>query len=242
MKGATLIPERYFHAYTAMLAAAPPPLQAETVADWVMVPCEPTNAMREAYRMYGDTSDWWNAVVSAAPKQPQSAEAEVAALRYFANGPEGSFTTDSAEFAEKLIGLFDREEWTVTDMEDANPQPPAASVVEAHAREGTARNDDWLQSDWMDECRQRQGQRQILLRCPDCKREMMVNRHYKDYPEAVRVEVRCDNCCDGGFEEMYYYDEAGNHIVRDDSKQPQASVEDVEAQAGRPVPGGSRAA
>ena len=34
----------------------------------------------------------------------------------------------------------------------------------------------------------------ILLRCPDCKREMEVQRDEHDYPEAVRVEVRCDEC------------------------------------------------
>lgn len=55
----------------------------------------------------------------------------------------------------------------------------------------------------------------ILLRCPDCKREMMVDRDYTDYPEAVRVEVRCDNCDDGDFSEICHYDEAGNHIIRD---------------------------
>lgn len=36
---------------------------------WVLVPREPAEAMQDAHRMYGDTSDWWQAVVAAAPTQ-----------------------------------------------------------------------------------------------------------------------------------------------------------------------------
>lgn len=57
----------------------------------------------------------------------------------------------------------------------------------------------------------------ILLRCPYCKREMEAERADTDYPEAVRLEVRCDNCDDGGFDETMYYDAAGKHITRDPS-------------------------
>lgn len=32
---------------------------------WVLVPVDPTDAMQTAHDMYGDTSDWWNAVISA---------------------------------------------------------------------------------------------------------------------------------------------------------------------------------
>lgn len=32
---------------------------------WVLVPIDPTDAMQTAHDMYGDTSDWWNAVISA---------------------------------------------------------------------------------------------------------------------------------------------------------------------------------
>lgn len=39
----------------------------------------------------------------------------------------------------------------------------------------------------------------ILLRCPDCKREMEVERDESDYQEAVRVEFRCVECDDGDF-------------------------------------------
>ena len=57
----------------------------------------------------------------------------------------------------------------------------------------------------------------ILLRCPDCKREMEVQRDEHDYPEAVRVEVRCEECDDGDFAEVCHYDAAGKHITRDPS-------------------------
>ena len=57
----------------------------------------------------------------------------------------------------------------------------------------------------------------ILLRCPDCKREMEVQRDERDYPEAVRVEVRCEECDDGDFAEVCHYDADGKHITRDPS-------------------------
>lgn len=57
----------------------------------------------------------------------------------------------------------------------------------------------------------------ILLRCPECKREMEVQRDEHDYPEAVRLEVRCDECDDGDFAEVCQYDAAGKHITRDPS-------------------------
>lgn len=37
---------------------------------WVLLPEQPTEEMRTAHAMYGDTSDWWNAVVAAAPAAP----------------------------------------------------------------------------------------------------------------------------------------------------------------------------
>ena len=57
----------------------------------------------------------------------------------------------------------------------------------------------------------------ILLRCPDCKREIEVHRNEHDYPEAVRMEVRCEECHDGDFAEACQYDAAGKHITRDPS-------------------------
>ena len=43
--------------------------------------------------------------------------------RYFAGGPEGSFFTDDLAFAERLIAAFDRDDWTITDLQ--NPTAPA---------------------------------------------------------------------------------------------------------------------
>jgi hypothetical protein len=39
----------------------------------VLVPREPTPEMRAAHSIHGDTSDWWNAVISAAPSHPEDA-------------------------------------------------------------------------------------------------------------------------------------------------------------------------
>ncbi len=44
--------------------------------EWVLVPWEPTEAMRTAHAMYADTSDWWQAVISAAPP-PAAARGDV---------------------------------------------------------------------------------------------------------------------------------------------------------------------
>lgn len=38
-------------------------------ADYVMVPRVPTDEMETAHRMYGDTSDWWQAVIAASQGQ-----------------------------------------------------------------------------------------------------------------------------------------------------------------------------
>ena len=57
---------------------------------------------------------------------------------------------------------------------------------------------------------------EVLLVCPECGRRQKVAREPTDYPDAVRVEVLCDGCDDGGgFPEVFQYDAAGNHITRD---------------------------
>lgn len=43
----------------------------------------------------------------------------------------------------------------------------------------------------------------------------LVARGPFDYPEAVRLELLCDECGDGGFDEPFYFDRNGEHIVRD---------------------------
>jgi hypothetical protein len=54
----------------------------------------------------------------------------------------------------------------------------------------------------------------ILLRCKACPNEKLVKRMPYDYPEAVVIEVHCDNHNVEGSEPMYY-DIDGNHITRD---------------------------
>lgn len=41
------------------------------------------------------------------------------AARYFASGPQGHFFADDHAFAERLIKPFDRDDWTVTDLQAA---------------------------------------------------------------------------------------------------------------------------
>src|SRR5690606_5366557 len=53
--------------------------------------------------------------------------------RYACNGPEGTFWTDDATLANKLIAsAFDRDEWTVTDTQN----PTAAATPPPRARSG----------------------------------------------------------------------------------------------------------
>lgn len=120
-----------YKAWNAALTSLRTALKASPVQDAEAI-------ARYAY----DHAGWdWEAVRIGVGERFASPVQAAVAFRYFANGPEGSFTTDSAEFAEKLIGLFDREEWTVTDMEGANPQPPQARVewLKAMLHEGVPR-------------------------------------------------------------------------------------------------------
>ena len=55
----------------------------------------------------------------------------------------------------------------------------------------------------------------IRLECPECGREMDVARHRTDYPEAVRLQMRCPDCDRGDHAELVYVDAAGKHITRD---------------------------
>jgi hypothetical protein len=55
----------------------------------------------------------------------------------------------------------------------------------------------------------------LLLRCPKCRKEMEVERQAHDYPEAVRLELACEECNGGDFEESCYFDADGKHITRD---------------------------
>jgi hypothetical protein len=61
------------------------------------------------------------------------------------------------------------------------------------------------------------GTSPLLLRCPKCRKEMQIERLPHDYPEAERLEVACEDCNRGDFEECCYFDSAGKHITRDPS-------------------------
>lgn len=45
--------------------------QGGVTDEWVLVPVEPTEAMQTAHHIYGDTSDWWRAVIAAVPSAPE---------------------------------------------------------------------------------------------------------------------------------------------------------------------------
>lgn len=56
-----------------------------------------------------------------APDNPEVAQEKWPA-RFGCNGPEGSFWTDDADLANRLIAAtFDRDEWTVTDTQPDTP-------------------------------------------------------------------------------------------------------------------------
>lgn len=44
------------------------------MSKYKIVPVEPTPEMEGAHEVFGDTSDWWNAVVAVAPAPVASAE------------------------------------------------------------------------------------------------------------------------------------------------------------------------
>lgn len=90
--------------------------------DWkVDGACDPDSLLRHADAAIASLS---------APQPPAEAQPE----RYACNGPEGTFWTDDAALANKLIGAaFDRDEWTVTDTQNptgAAPPPSAPVGVE----------------------------------------------------------------------------------------------------------------
>lgn len=55
----------------------------------------------------------------------------------------------------------------------------------------------------------------IVIRCPKCGRTGSTPRVASDYPETVSIEVMCDACNHGDFDEQKSFDAAGNHITRD---------------------------
>lgn len=53
----------------------------------------------------------------------------------------------------------------------------------------------------------------IKLRCPECSRHKQVGRARTDLKRAVRVEILCDRCDDGGgFPQTTYWDAEGREL------------------------------
>lgn len=50
---------------------------------------------------------------------------------------------------------------------------------------------------------------QIHLECPKCGKNVMTERADYDPPNAVRMEMKCEDCNHGDFEEIHYFDADG---------------------------------
>lgn len=55
----------------------------------------------------------------------------------------------------------------------------------------------------------------IRLWCPKCYRSTLSAREEHDYPEARLIVMHCPECVGGDFDELVYFDEAGNHVCYD---------------------------
>ena len=51
--------------------------------------------------------------------------------------------------------------------------------------------------------------RMMVLACPDCGREIVVERDETDPPAAVRAVLQCNLCDDGDRHEPQFFDGAG---------------------------------
>ena len=63
-------------------------------------------------------------LAAALTEAKQQGPGEAITMRYFANGPEGSFMADDFAFADRITHHFEPEEWTITDTQEA-PQVEA---------------------------------------------------------------------------------------------------------------------
>lgn len=99
--------------------------------EWVLVPRVPTEAMEAARRMYGDTSDWWNAMLASAPQPPSGGEvvAFVDALQQLlVDHDDGKVTP--AGFVQAAWALVNNFTEGGTKFRTAPPNAPVG-VVEA---------------------------------------------------------------------------------------------------------------
>lgn len=57
----------------------------------------------------------------------------------------------------------------------------------------------------------------VTMRCPKCKKELVVARAEHDHPRAKYVETECPDCiCSGTREEVMYFDADGAQLFFDE--------------------------
>lgn len=117
--------------------------------------------------------------------------------RYACNGPEGTFWTDDAALANKLIAAaFDRDEWTVTDTQNpTGATPPQPADARGDVRGLVDKLVDAAYQDGMQELdamsnetlSARSALEQALSQQPAAVDEAMVERALRAWREAVVV-------------------------------------------------------
>lgn len=71
----------------------------------------------------GGVEPAWKNTIEAVKKLTTPQPSEAPRLRYFADGPQGSFFTNDLQLARDLVNLYDKDDdWTITDLE--NPYGP----------------------------------------------------------------------------------------------------------------------
>jgi endogenous inhibitor of DNA gyrase (YacG/DUF329 family) len=58
---------------------------------------------------------------------------------------------------------------------------------------------------------------EITMRCPKCRKTVRVGREPHDPPRATFCSLLCEDCVDGGFDDVHYYDDDENEIDGDPS-------------------------
>ena len=61
----------------------------------------------------------------------------------------------------------------------------------------------------------------IAIVCPLCEKRVDTPRQEHDYPEAVRMILKCPDCWDGDFDECTYFDANGKPVEYDPELIPQ---------------------
>lgn len=53
----------------------------------------------------------------------------------------------------------------------------------------------------------------VWLRCSKCQKKKLVHREYHDPAEAHFVQFQCPDCNPNGFENIEYFDKAGEQVI-----------------------------